>query len=375
MKIQDDLGEEFGDDAGGQAQAAGEHARQEAAQMREGQRAIDAPRRLRGDELLGGQIGCEGIEVVADHLGADVLTGREPGQAGRMLERQAVLEALEGLFDAPAAVIEIGEGRRGVARAIEQGSHQHAHLAGWSHLADQAHRGGLPGTFIIGRIAAIGRRQSHHRLVESAAQELRDRGKARRRIAAHAKRDAAMQQGGDQPRPRKAAIEHQQVVAVKPVEALEQHLPLADQGTVQNQRIEQLDPRPQQAEQRRLAHATPALAVKQRQANLRGVGGQNPQSLPQRLIWQGLIDQPQQLRVERIEDIGPKTAARLRKCAGGDHTAQAAAPCQQREERIEFALHGAAHAGEQKGNQMGEAQIPFAREIPGEPLRERPRSE
>lgn len=178
-----------------------------------------------------------------------------------------------------------------------------------------------------------------------------------------------MQQGGDQPRPRKAAIEHQQVVVVKPVEALEQHLPLADQGTVQNQRIEQLDTRPQQAEQDRLAHATPALAVKQRQANLRCVGGQNPQSLPERLIRQRLIDQPQQLRVEQIEDIGAKTAARLRERAGGDHAAQAAAPGQQREERIEFALHGAAHAGEQKGDQMREGQIPFAREIPRIPAR------
>lgn len=116
LKVQGDFGEELGDDAGGQAQAAGEHARQEAAQMREGERAVDAPGRLRFDDLLGRQIGRQGIEIVADHLGADILARREPGQAGRMLERQAMLEALEGFFDAPAAVIEIGEGRRGVAR-------------------------------------------------------------------------------------------------------------------------------------------------------------------------------------------------------------------------------------------------------------------
>ncbi len=33
-------------------------------------------------------------------------------------------------------------------------------------------------------------------------------------------------------------------------------------------------------------------------------------------------------------------------------------------ERIEFALHSAAHAGEEKSDQMGEGQLAFAREIP-----------
>ena len=145
LKIEDDLGEEFGDDAGSEAQAAGEHARQEAAQMRESQRAIDAPRRFWLDEVLGRQIGGQRIEVVADHFGADVLTCREPGQAGRMLKRQAMLESLEGFLDAPAAVIEIGEGRRRITVGIKQRSHQHAHLAGRRHLADQAYRRCVPG--------------------------------------------------------------------------------------------------------------------------------------------------------------------------------------------------------------------------------------
>ena len=48
----------------------------------------------------------------------------------------------------------------------------------------------------------------------------------------------------------------------------------------------------------------------------------------------------------------------------GDHTAQAAAPRQMGKERIEFALHSAAHAGEEKSDQMGEGQLAFAREIP-----------
>ena len=66
--------------------------------------------------MLGRQISGQRIEVVADHLGADILTGREPGQAGRMLKRQAMLEALERLLDAPAAMIKLGEGGRGILR-------------------------------------------------------------------------------------------------------------------------------------------------------------------------------------------------------------------------------------------------------------------
>lgn len=39
-----------------------------------------------------------------------------------------------------------------------------------------------------------------------------------------------MQQGGHQPRARVTAVEQQHVVAVNPVQALEQHLPLTNQG-------------------------------------------------------------------------------------------------------------------------------------------------
>ena len=117
LKVFDDFGEETGDESAGQAKATGEHLGQEAAQVREGQGAIDTPRRIWGNEVLGRQISGQRIEVVADHLGADILTGREPGQAGRMLKRQAMLEALERLLDAPAAMIKLGEGERADVRA------------------------------------------------------------------------------------------------------------------------------------------------------------------------------------------------------------------------------------------------------------------
>ncbi len=365
LKVFDDFGEEFCDEVAGQANAAGEHLGQQAAQMRECQGAIDTPRRIWGDELLGRQIGGQRIEVVANHLGADILTSRQPSQAGRVLKRQAMFEALERLLDAPAAMIKLGESQCGILGVVEQGSHEHAHLSGRRHLTDQAHSRSLAGAPIIDGIAAIGRWQGHHGLVLAGTHELCDRGKGRRRVAAHAERNSPMQQGRDQPRPRVAAIEYQHVLSAKPVQALEQHLPLADLRAVQNQRIEQLDPRTKQTEQRRLAHTALALGVEQRQANLRRISRQHPQPLPERLIGKRFINQPQQLRVEWIEDIRKETAACLRERAGGDPSRQAGSPRQQRKERIEFALNGPAHTAEQEGDQIGEGQATRTREIPG----------
>ena len=116
MQVEDNFGEQVGDEACACPHSSAEDARQQAAQVRVGLCSVDAPRRIRRDEVVGRQIDSQGIEVVADHPGADILAGGQPGQAGGMLKAEAMLEALEGFFDAPAAVIEIGEGRRGVAR-------------------------------------------------------------------------------------------------------------------------------------------------------------------------------------------------------------------------------------------------------------------
>jgi hypothetical protein len=75
------------------------------------------------------------------------MSGRTYAQA------QAMLEALESLLDAPAAVIKIGECRRGIVRGVEQGSHEHAHLSLRRHLADQAYGRRLTSALIIGGIA------------------------------------------------------------------------------------------------------------------------------------------------------------------------------------------------------------------------------
>ena len=128
LKVGGDFGEQSGGQARGHCDDAGEDARQQAAQMAEGDGAIDPPRRLGRDVLRAGQIRCQGVEVVADHLGAGVLAGSEPSEARGVFEVQAMLDAFERLLDPPALVIEIGEGSRRIAFGVEQGCHEHAHL-------------------------------------------------------------------------------------------------------------------------------------------------------------------------------------------------------------------------------------------------------
>lgn len=73
LKVGGDFAEQGGDHARGHRDDAGEDARQETVQVTEGHRAIDAPRRSGREVLLGGQIGCQSVEVIADHFGTGVL--------------------------------------------------------------------------------------------------------------------------------------------------------------------------------------------------------------------------------------------------------------------------------------------------------------
>jgi hypothetical protein len=104
--------------------------------------------------------------------------------------------------------------------------------------------------------------------------------------------------------------------------------------------------------------------IQQGQANLGRIRRQNPQPLPKWLLRDTFIHQAQQLPIERIKDIRKYMTARLRKGTGGDHSGQTGASRQQSEESVKFCLHRTPDAGEQESNQMGEAQITLAREIP-----------
>jgi hypothetical protein len=367
LKVFGDFAEQFGGKTSAHAHCAGEDSRQDAAKVTESNGAIDPPRRFRCNEMLCRQIGRQGIEVVTHHLGADVLAGGQPSQARHVLKIQTMLEALEGLLNAPAAVVKIGECGRGIALVIEQGGHQHAHFACWRHLTNQAYGRCLAGALVVDGVLAIWRRQRHHIFIQAGAHELGDGRKGRGRVTAHAEWNSPVAQGGDQPGSRITAIQYQHVLTAKAIETLEQHLPLTNQRAVQNQRIKQLDAWTKQAEQGGLADATLSIPVKQSQANLGSVGGQNPKALPKRLSGNALVDQAQQFIVERIEDIGKEPAARFRESAGGDHATQAGSPVQQGKEGIQLDLHRPADTGEQEDDQIGEGQIAVTSEMPRVP--------
>lgn len=81
------------------------------------------------------------------------------GQAGNVLEVEAVFEAFEGFLDTPALVVEVTILGAWEVVWIEQVGHQHAYLANAGDVPDQAHRLRCRRTFVVGGIAPIGRRQ------------------------------------------------------------------------------------------------------------------------------------------------------------------------------------------------------------------------
>jgi hypothetical protein len=76
---------------------------------------------------VGGDVGGQGIEVVEDGLGAEILIGRMPGQAGGMFESQAMLEPAKCLLDPPTAVVQGAKRGRRESDGVEQRSHHHMH--------------------------------------------------------------------------------------------------------------------------------------------------------------------------------------------------------------------------------------------------------
>ncbi|WP_455289051.1 hypothetical protein [Cupriavidus necator] len=89
-----------------------------------------------------------------------------------MFECHAVFEAFEGLFQAPALVIEIAEGGGRMAAPVEQIGDEHAYLAGWRDLLDQPD--GLWGsrTLIVARVIAGWSRERDDSLGAAGAGEV-----------------------------------------------------------------------------------------------------------------------------------------------------------------------------------------------------------
>ncbi len=64
--------------------------------------AVDLVGRSGVEMGVGGDVSGQGIEVVADGLGAKILLGCVPGQAGSMLETKPMLDAQKGFLDIPS---------------------------------------------------------------------------------------------------------------------------------------------------------------------------------------------------------------------------------------------------------------------------------
>ena len=75
---------------------------------------------------MGGATDRQGLEVVANDLGAEVLLGGELGDPGQMLQGQSMLDALEGFLNAPAGVEQIAKVRGGIVTDAPQ-----CDAAGW----------------------------------------------------------------------------------------------------------------------------------------------------------------------------------------------------------------------------------------------------
>ena len=65
----------------------------------EGESAVDLVRGFRVQMSIGGDVGRQRVEVVADRFGAEVLPRRVPGQAGGMLQLEPMLDPFEQVGD------------------------------------------------------------------------------------------------------------------------------------------------------------------------------------------------------------------------------------------------------------------------------------
>ena len=108
LEVQSDFCEERFQAAGGRL-GGQEPATELPLDLVEGESAVDLVRGFRVQMSIGGDVGRQRVEVVADRLGAEVLPRRVPGQAGGMLQFEPMLDPFECLLDPPPTVVQVGE--------------------------------------------------------------------------------------------------------------------------------------------------------------------------------------------------------------------------------------------------------------------------
>ena len=311
-----------------------------------------------GIEGFAGGMDGQGVEVVAEDFCAEVLLCRQPGHARQVLQGQTVLDPAECLLNSPAGVIERAELVSGVGVEIQERGHEDTHLLA-EHLANEAHLAGRCGDFVIERILFAGGGQGHDLLGEAGSTEGSD-GAEIEAVRSHAEVASSLRQGGEEPVGWVTAIKHQDVVVAQFVEVLEEHLALTDVGRIQLGGEGHFDPWQVQREADGIDHvASERLAVtglaEQGQAQDRRIAGNDAQPVPQ---WKAelLIDQSEELIVEKSESGGRHLLPGLGKGLRGDFSQQVGAVRQIGEERVQFRLHFRRVSAEQAGHQAGKTE-------------------
>ena len=176
---------------------------------------------------MGGKRG-QGLQVVTDDLGGDILDHSLLGQAGDVLKVEAMFQSFERFFDTPSLMVELAEAARRVELLVEQIGYQDALLSVRRDVADQAHALRLARALVVERVLFVRRAQHDDPFRLPRKHELAHAGEASVGLVnAHAKLDGTLVQHGDQPAAGIAAVEQQQVSRREPVEMLEKELPFA----------------------------------------------------------------------------------------------------------------------------------------------------
>jgi len=354
--------------------ASRQPARQTLADMRKRPCAIDLERspgvgqqnrrRIFADlplALLKGLKTQQRIEVIGNHLGAEVLLMGLPAHTGNALQLNAMFDTLEGFLDAPALVVQRAKFGGGPLDGIEQIGRQHANEALASDRANQAHRHHTTFDHIIGRIQPVGRWQDNDGLINATAHKRLD-GIAADAIQAGAKSDLASLQRRHQPRARIAPIEYQQIIAPEHLQVLKQHLPLARIRAIQRSVQHHFNTGQIQREDLGATNQA-ARGIVGHQAHITGIDGHHAQAMPARYADVS-FKQRKQSCIQIAEHRGRQILARLGQSLSADAAQQLGLIVEYGEETIELGLHTGAIAADEPADEGSEIKDAFAAEVP-----------
>lgn len=297
-------------------------------------------------------------EVVAQHLGGDIVLHGQEAQSGDMLQIQVVLEAFESLFDAPAGVVELGEVGGREALGIQQTGHEDARSAIGRTVPDQAHGYRFRRAPEVAHIGGTGWRQAHDLLIQRRFPEGLHGGEAALTgIDAKAKLEAPLLQHGEQPARGVAPIEQQQVARGEAVHLFEQGLSLAGADAVEGGGEHEVGIGQVAAQQECLAACrTRHVAGTQAKAQIGAVDGDPAQATPTRDAA-GLLDAFDQLRIQGRQGGPTQLGSGLSKGLSRDMPDEGGLLLKVGEEPIEFGLYALGEAADQGCDQCRQWQF------------------